>query len=231
MRFLLALLLCAATGALAAVPTEITAEYELMHRTLGTIGHVSESYVRTGDTYAIRSVSRSEGALKIFIDDSIILESSGKVARSGLVPLAFGQRRANTAKGEVKATFDWDKGIMLSVQGDSVTSVPLPRDTQDRISVLYQFMNIAPGHDEVAMHMSNGRKIELYTYRLVDEARLATPAGEFDTLHYTRVTESPKESRLEVWIAKDRFNFPVRIVFDDPRGVRLEQTLVSLQSR
>jgi hypothetical protein len=36
--------------------------------------------------------------------------------------------------------------------------------------------------------MSNGRKVELYTYRFVDEVRIATPAGEFDTLHFERVT-------------------------------------------
>ena len=47
---------------------EFLAEYELSHRGLGVIGHVSESYVRNGDGYAIRSLTRSEGALKVFFD-------------------------------------------------------------------------------------------------------------------------------------------------------------------
>ena len=79
--------------------------------------------------------------------------------------------------------------------------------------------------------MSNGRKVDMYTYRLVNEERLVTRAGEFDTLHFERVTESGNESRAEVWLAKDRHNFPVRIVFDDPKGFRLEQTIVGLQTR
>ena len=62
--------------------------------------------------------------------------------------------------------------------------------------------------------MSNGRKVERYTYRLVGEVRLATPAGEFETMHFERVVESARESKAEVWLAKDRFNFPVRVVFD-----------------
>jgi hypothetical protein len=232
MRSALALLLFffAAAGALAA-PKEITAEYTLTHRALGVIGHVSETFVRSRDTYAIRSVSRSEGALKMFLDDQLILESNGKVNANGLQPLAFGQRRTSTTKGDVKATFDWDKGIMHSIHDGSTTDVPLPRETQDRISVMYQFMNLPLGSAAVSMQMSNGRKIDLYTYRLVGEERITTPAGDFDTMHYERVTSSPKESKAEVWLAKDRFNFPVRVVFDDPKGLRLEQTLVELRSR
>jgi hypothetical protein len=79
--------------------------------------------------------------------------------------------------------------------------------------------------------MSNGRKVDVYSYRLVNEERVSTPAGEFDTLHYERVTSSRKESRAEVWLAKDRHNFPVRVVFDNPSGLRLEQSLVALQTR
>jgi hypothetical protein len=229
LKSLLASLLLASAGALAA-PSEITAQYQLSHKALGVIGRVDETFSRSGDNYSIRSVSRSEGALKVFLDDQIVLESSGKVTSRGLQPLAFGQRRANTTKGDVRATFDWDKGIMRSMHDGEVSEVALPRETQDRISVMYQFMNIPPGGETVTMPMSNGRKIDLYTYRLVDEERLSTPAGDFDTLHYARVTASPKESKAEVWLAKSHFNFPVRVVFDDPKGLRLEQTLVAFQA-
>jgi hypothetical protein len=92
-------------------------------------------------------------------------------------------------------------------------------------------MNLTPGSRTVEMHMSNGRKVELYTYRFVGEQDLDTPAGRFDTLHYERVTSDAKESKAQVWLAKDRFNFPVRVVFDDPRGLRVEQVLVGLEAR
>jgi hypothetical protein len=230
LKRILALLLLVCADAFAA-PSEITAQYELSHKALGIIGRVDETFSRVGDSYSIRSVTRSEGALKVFVDDQLVLESSGKVNARGLQPLAFSQRRTNTGKGDVKATFDWDKGIMHSFQGGESSDTPLPRDTQDRISVMYQFMNLPVGEGQVMMPMSNGRKVELYTYRLVDEVRLSTPAGDFDTLHYARVTANPKESKAEVWVAKSQFNLPVRVVFDDPKGLRIEQTLVALQAR
>ena len=225
-----AFLLCFACTALHATPSEISAEYKLTAEGL-PIGSVNESFVRTGDSYSIESVTRSAGVLKVFFDDRITLTSTGRVVAAGLQPLAFSQHRASTDKGAVKATFDWEHGLMHSEANGNANDVPLPRDTQDRISVMYQFMNLSQASALVTLPMSNGRKVELYTYRLVDQVRLDTPAGAFDTLHYERVTASPKESKAELWLAKDRFNFPVRIVFDDTKGLRLEQTLVALRSR
>jgi len=218
-----------ASSAAFALPTSIDAEYNLVATGL-TIGHVSETFSRTGDQYAIRSVARSEGILKLFLDDQMTMQSSGRVIASGLQPLEFAQRRTNTSKGAVKATFDWSRGVMRTQYGDNDKEVPLPHDTQDRISVMYQFMNLKPGAGTVTMPMSNGKKVELYTYRFVDEQQLDTPAGKFDTLHYERVTASAKEGKAQVWLAKDRFNFPVRVVFDDPKGLRVEQILVALQA-
>jgi hypothetical protein len=225
-----AFLLCFACTALHAAPSEISAEYKLTAEGI-PIGSVNESYVRTGDSYSIESVTRSAGMLKVFFDDRIILTSTGRVVAAGLQPLAFAQHRASTDKGAVKATFDWEHGVMHSEANGNTNDVPLPRDTQDRISVMYQFMNLTQASALVTLPMSNGRKVELYTYRLVDQVRIDTPAGAFDTVHYERVTASPKESKAELWLAKDRFNFPVRIVFDDTKGLRLEQSLVALRSR
>ena len=217
-------------AAAAAPPTEISARYDLNHPLFGTIGKVVESFERHGDEYSIRSVTSSEGALKLVFDEQLVLESSGRVNGQGLEPLSFTQRRAKAHQQDVSATFDWQHGIMRSTRNGEVTEVPLPANTQDRISVMYQFMNMPAGSPRVTMNMSNGRKVDSYTYRLVNEEKVATPAGAFDTLHYQRVTSDPKESHADVWLAKDRFNFPVRVVFDDPRGLRLEQTLVALES-
>ena len=229
MRIPAALLFFVSAGALAA-PTEITAEYRLTNSGV-TIGRVTESYVRKGDTYSIQSITRSEGVLKIFLDDQLTAESSGRVNARGLQPLEYVQRRQNDSSRDIRATFDWAKGLMHSRYRGEGTSVPLPRDTQDRLSLMYQFMNIAPREGNVVMPMSNGRKVEFYTYRLVEEVRLATPAGDFQTFHFERVTTGERESKAHVWLAKDRFNFPVRIVFDDAKGLKVEQMLVALETR
>ncbi|MGE5617245.1 MAG: DUF3108 domain-containing protein [Bacillota bacterium] len=227
----IALFLVAFAAATArAMPAEIVAEYQLS--SVGVvIGRVNEAFERRGDTYSISSITRSEGVLKIVLDDSITLQSEGRVVATGLQPLVFKQRRASRHDKDILATFDWDKGIMHAAYDGQEHEVALPAATQDRISILYQFMNIAERPRVITMPMSNGRKVEYYTYRFVDEVKLTTPAGDFQTLHYERVNADPKESKAQVWLAKDRFNLPVRVVFDDQRGLRLEQNLVALRTQ
>jgi hypothetical protein len=229
-RILAGLAFAVATSA-HALPAEIAAEYQLS--SLGaTIGHVDESFQRTGDRYAIKSATRSEGPLKVFFDDTITLESRGLIDAEGLRPLEFSQKRAGNSSRDVRAVFDWDRGVLQSTFKGETNELPLPKATQDGVSVRYQFMNIGSrAVPEVQMNMSNGRKVERYTYRFVDEVRVKTPAGEFDTFHYERVTDTPKQPRTELWLAKDRFNVPVRIVFDDPRGFKVEQMLLGLKVR
>jgi hypothetical protein len=231
MRTLLAFALAAslATPALA-VPTEVKAEYQITTAGL-PIGRVHETFVRRGDTYRIESTTRAEGILKIFRDETVVVESEGRFGPNGLEPRRFEQRRTGDASRDITATFDWAKSQMRSSYRGESSVHDLPAGTQDRLSVMYQFMNVAAPEERVRMPMSNGRKVDYYTYRKVDEPRLATPAGEFATTHYERVTESEKENRAELWLARDRFNLPVRVVFQDTKGLRLEQTLVSLTTR
>ena len=220
--------LFAACTALAA-PTRIDAEYQVSKGGL-VIGRMVESYERNADTYVIRSTTSSEGALKLFLDDSIILSSEGRVGPHGLEPAVFEQKRAGNASRDIHATFDWKAGVMRSQFRGESKDVELPPGTQDRISIMYQFMNVSPKGDTFEFPMANGRKVERYTYRRTGEATLKTPAGDFETVHYERVVREG-ESKAEVWLAKDRFNFPVRVVFDDPKGLRLEQSLMALKVR
>jgi hypothetical protein len=229
MKRFAALLLAGLPALAAAIPNRITAEYELVNNGL-TIGRVHESFVRNGNNYEIQSVSRSEGMLKVLYDEQITLQSVGSIGEEGLKPMQFEERRTREPKRDVSATFDWERGLLLSRYRGEVTRHALPAATQDRISMMYQFMHVKPRQGNMTLTMSNGRKVERYTYRMVDEPKIGTPAGEFETIHFERVVGEPNDRHVEVWLAKARSYFPVRILFDDPRGFRVEQRLVSLRT-
>jgi hypothetical protein len=220
----------AAFAAHGEVPRHIDAEYQITAAGL-KIAQVVESFTREGPRYSIQSVTHPEGALKLLYDDTVTFHSEGSVGPGGLKPEKFTHRQSREKNHDVDATFDWARGLLVSTFRGETREVALPAETQDRLSLMYQFMNLSPGNAPMTVAMSNGRKVEQYQYRFVDEARITTPAGTFETLHYARVNTDPKESRADVWLARDRFNYPVRVVFDDPRGLKLEQSLVSLQAR
>jgi hypothetical protein len=232
-RHLAAALLASATlaqgaGATPAPPGIIQSVYRVSLAGLD-VGRVNETYERKGDRYVIQSVARTEGLAKL-LDENVVRESTGRVVASGLQPLAFDQKRAGHGDRDIRATFDWERGVMASTYKGEVVEVPLPRDTQDPLSLMYQFMNIGSAAT-VSVPMANGRKVDLYTYRLVGPERIRTPAGEFDTLHYERVLSAPKETRAEVWVARDRWNLPVRVRYDDSKGLKWEQLIVVLETR
>ena len=232
--FLIALF---ASLAAASQPTQVDSEYVVTASGGITIGRAKASFTRKGDTYSIRSELRSDGALKVFLDDQFTTESTGRVDNEGLKPLEYSERRAKDNKRDFKSTFNWKNNVVHTVLRDEPSDAWFPPGTQDPLSSLYQFMHMKELGETLAMPMADRRRISAYTYKLMGEARIVTPAGEFDTRHYQRIPPvqliptDRKESRVDVWLAKDRYNFPVRLVIDDPKGYKLEQTLVAINAK
>ena len=43
--------------------------------------------------------------------------------------------------------------------------------------------------------------------------------------------DSPGDAQAQLWLARDRFHLPVRVVFMDARRLKLDQQLTSLVTR
>src|SRR5690349_10075944 len=115
----------------AAQPTQIDAEYVVTTNGGITIGRAKTSFVRSGDTYTIRSETRSDGALKAFLDDQFTTQSSGRVDKDGLKPLEYTERRAKDNKRDLKTTFNWSNNVVHTVLHDDPTDLWFPPGTQD----------------------------------------------------------------------------------------------------
>jgi hypothetical protein len=206
------------------LPASIRAVYKV-YRSGILIGHDEETFERRGDRYKIVSETRADGAIKLFYKDRFVLTSEGRISRDGLQPQFYQSSRNDPAR-TVIARFDWKSGQLISERGGNVESFDLPSGTQDRLSSMYQFMVAPPRSDTVTAWMSQGKKPEAYQYVKQGEPQLKTQAGEFDTLHFARAAQ-PGESRAELWLAKNRYYLPVKIVFADKSG-EFEQLLVEL---
>ncbi|HEX3058149.1 MAG TPA: DUF3108 domain-containing protein [Usitatibacter sp.] len=217
--------------AAASQPTQIEAQYIVTTNGGITIGRASETFSRTGNVYTIRSETRSDGALKAFLDDQYTVQSTGRVGADGLIPLEYTERRARDNKRDLKSTFDWKMSVMHTELRGEPSDYWFPPGTQDRISIMYQFVYMKELGPTLEIPMADRRKVRVYTYKLVEEGRISTPAGEFETRHYRRVLTDEDDTRVDVWLAKDKYNFPVRVIFDEPRRFKLEQSLAALAAR
>lgn len=77
---------------------------------------------------------------------------------------------------------DWKAGtVTRRYEGDSRTE-PVPADTQDRVSFLLALAYLSKNGQPVAFHLADGRGMSHHTYKPNGRERIATPAGEFDTV-------------------------------------------------
>jgi len=224
---LFASLLLAGAGSAAVAPTTVTAGYDVF-RDHSYVGAVKETFEKTGDRYSIVSEINPAGIAVLFRGKEK-LTSSGTITRAGLRPQKFTAERSDDATKSVATTFDWDTGLLrMNFDGREQTA-PLTGGMQDRISVMYQFLFLkAKEAGKLDFAMTNGKKIEPYRYRLAGNELINTPLGKLHTLHLVKQREADDNS-VEVWLARDRHLFPVKLLIVENDGTRFEQTITQLE--
>ncbi len=229
-------LLAMAFAALAAVshaadaspPASITASYEVFRNGL-PVAVVQEAFENSGTKYRIVSESNPTGLLALFVRTKIRIHSSGAVTAAGLRPEQFDYGRLDDASKNVSAAFDWRaRQLHLTFDGRNET-IALPPDTQDRVSLMYQFMFLpAEKFGDLAFNMTNGKKIEPYRYHLAGTELIDTPLGKLNTLRLVKQREAD-DNAVEVWLAPERNFFPVRLLILENDGSKFEQVITRLE--
>jgi len=213
----------------AATPSMVNASYRIYKAGI-FIGTVDEQFTRDGDNYRIVSQTETAGPLRIFLRDQLTMTSEGAVGSMGLKPARYQFVRRDDQKKSISSEFDWKKQQILSRHGAETETFDLPAGTQDRISAMYQFMFSRPTASEVAVWMSQGKKAELYRYRKQGEAIITVNGESIPTVYYAREAKAG-ESKAHLWLAKEKYFLPIKILFEEGNGSTLEQILVSIQIR
>ena len=217
-------MLCAAGSSYAASPSSVRATYEIYKSGI-PIGLIEEAYILSKDRYTLISTTRATGLLAIFRPGKIVLSSSGLVGAHGLKPVNFSDLREGEGGKNRSAEFDWNTMRLTMTQQTQRTVVPLPEDTQDRLSAMYQFMFLPLAKaDTLSFHMTNGGKLDIYNYRITHGQSVTVPLGTFKALYVASVPEAGS-NRTEIWLAAEHANFPYKMVITDPDGGSLTQVL------
>jgi len=218
---LLALATCA-TALAAPTPRSVQASYNVTMN--GTpIAVMNETFEARDGTYRITSESVPLGAVALFQKPALAV-SSGHVAAEGLRPERFEGRRIGNNQ-QLKAEFDW-AGERLTFGRDGKTeTVTLGRGTQDRLSIMYQFMYQSfDKRDRLEVAMTDGRRLARYQYTITPNVEIETPLGRMTTLHLVKQSD-PDASSNEIWLAPEHHFLPVRMVIRESNGTRYEQVV------
>lgn len=226
MRFLLLLgALIWAAEAPAAQPSRIELTFEIVFGSM-KLGEGHDVLEHDGTRYSVISVSEPQGLAALFIND-IRRESTGQVTASGLKPERF--EESGRKGGTRLAQFDWANG-QLTLQSDGNTeTVKLPPNTYDQACLPYGFLFVPPANDGFEVHVTDGRRLGHYRYRLVAQEKIKTGLGELDTLHFEKVRDPDDKRGFEFWVAVERQYLPVRLRYSDRNNRVFDSIITSIK--
>ena len=110
--------------------------------------------------------------------------------------------------------------------GGRVREAPVEAGAQDVLSVFYQVALFPPGAAAFEADVATGKGTYRRVFRRIGESRIELPVGELRTLN-VRAEEADGE-RIDLWLALDRGNLPVRIRMVDRKGNVVEQQAVEI---
>lgn len=212
MRFLLllaALVWCAAPAA--AEPSRIELTFEIVFGNM-KLGEGRDVVEYDATRYSVVSISEPQGLAALFIND-VRRESRGLVTPGGLRPERF--EESGRKGGARVAEFDWSNGQLTLNSGGNTETVKLPPNTFDQASLPYGFLFVAPPPDSFQVHVTDGRRLTHYRYRLVAREKIKTGLGELETLHFEKVRDPDDKRGFEFWLAVERQYLPVRLRYSD----------------
>lgn len=215
------------TAAHAAVPLRLVADYEVFLNG-APVGEMREVFEQNGDRYRITSETRATGVMALIHKKSARAESSGVITPLGLQPERFEAVRGKKGEKHETAEFDWSRHS-LRLNHDGVTeTLPLRQGTQDRLSAMYQFLFLTPAaRGSLKFPMTNGRKLDDYSYRTGADTRLDTRLGSLTVQHLVKQHRAG-EVATEIWLSTEHHGLPVRMRIVEPDGERYEQRVTSV---
>lgn len=212
-----------AAMAQAAPPERVTLTYELKRN--GTVHvDVSETLEHDGRTYAITSEGRGRGILALF--GVLKRTSRGHITLQGLRPDEFRDQRPGG--WAVSAKFDWNARSVTQVKNGKTETLKMPADAQDPLSLAYSFAFVPPKGKEYDVTRADGRGLTPFRFTVVGNEKLATPAGEIQTLHIAKVPDGPEDKSTDIWFAAERDFLPVRVLIVEKDGTRSDQVVTRI---
>ena len=154
------------------------------------IGEVMNTLEIDDGRYVLQSVSETVGLAKLFKSYKLTQYSSGSYSRQGLQPEQFFEERAD-GLGTQRSTVELNHAAQRAYFSHG-GEAPLPPDTQDILSILYQFPPLEHAEAVIAS-VSNGRKIERYEF--VGRRQRNNPYGDGRIAHRSSAQAASAQRR------------------------------------
>ncbi len=188
------------------------------------IGEIHQQLDISGNRYTLKSERETAGLSSLRNSDRITQTSSGKIGEHGLQPDTYEEEKiTRDGKQGVQATFDW---VAQKLRLQDGGEIPLPRDTQDILSFIYQISQLPMHGEYFAIPVSDGAQLLQYQIEIGTRAELATPLGKLPVLHLREMHESGA-AYFEIWLGLQYRLLPVKFRLVDSSDKVAEEFVIS----
>ena len=209
------------TSAEAAPPQRIKVSYEVSYGSMQL--DAVETLEHDGRSYSIVSEARGKGILAPFGNKRT---ARGKITPEGLRPDEYRDERPFGWVASAK--FDWQARSVTQERKGKSETLPMQGIAQDPLSLAYTFAFVPPKGKEYDVTRADGRGLTPFRFVVVGNEKLATPAGEMQTLHIAKVRDGPEDKTTDIWFAVERDFLPVRVLVVDKDGSRADQVVTRI---
>jgi Protein of unknown function (DUF3108) len=174
---------------------------------------------------------RAELKVSAFLIGSRSFISEGRLGEHGLMPLRY----FNPAREDQHANFDYDNARISFTDGSA--SALLLNGTQDRLSVFMQLSSLVASQpiryvegSILTFSTASTSATESWTFQVEKQETLSLAYGEIPTLKLSRIMRTPQDQRIEVWLAPQLHDLPVRMLITKPNGDYVDQQLHAVEN-
>lgn len=213
-RFLIAgslALLTANPAAAEAVLRPFSLQYEVVFRGMSAGSAELDLQPESNGRWRYSSVNEARGLFRLAFPGEISQTSILRQQADEIVPLQYRADDGSTATArDISLDFDYDNSRLRGTAENKSVDLPLTPGVQDPLSVQISVMlTLANGKSPQSYLLIDKQEIKRYDYRYEGQAKLTTPAGDFDTVIWSssRVGSS---RRTRVWYAPSLGYLPLQ---------------------
>ena len=184
------------------------------------IGRTTHAWTHDAERYSMETVIETSGLIALVKPFRMVQRSEGRVGPRGLLPERFTVERDGRLKE--RADFDWSSAKVVLVAGERRREFSIAEGDQDVLSLMHHLALQPDGPLRAELLVVTGKSAVRSTIENLGLEELDIPAGKVSAYHLGS-TGHRGELKIDIWLARDYANLPVRLKITDKGGDVLDQ--------
>ena len=184
------------------------------------IGRTTHAWTHDEEHYSMETIIETTGLVGLIKPFRMVQRSEGRIGPKGLLPEKFTVERDGQLKE--RADFDWSSAKVVLVAGERRREFSIAEGDQDVLSLAHQLSLQPDGPTRAELLVVTGKSASRSVIRNLGIEELEVPAGKVSAYHLAS-TGQRGELKIDIWLARDYANLPVRLKITDKNGDVLDQ--------